>query len=255
VLELDLQAGNDVLQTTAASAVADRRTTLETFSVKGGSGRDRIQLEPLRNHEGRAVSFVVDAGSGVDELQITTGPFSADIDSVHYTPGPSATEGHLRYFDEDEQIITTIDFDNLQAVADLVPAASLLANGTASRNAIFYGEGPHSGSAAAPFSDAVSGLVATDDLTPIEFANKNGLTINAGAGSDEVMLVHIDRPQGLAKITVNGDGPLPGSAAVGGVTQADGDRRPTSCGNGDRGDDRSGGIRRSGGNAGPESAW
>ena len=70
---------------------------------------------------------------------------------------------------------------------DLVPAALLTVNATATDNAINYSVG----------TLVTQGLVSIDEHESIKFANKTALTINAGAGQDTISLNNPNTPTGL----------------------------------------------------------
>ena len=99
-------------------------------------------------------------------------------------------------------------FENLEPVVDVVPAATLIVNGTPENNAINYTVGPNSGivSAVNPAGD-VTGQVTIDNYESVEFANKTNLTINAQAGGDSINLNNSMTPIGLTGITINGNDP------------------------------------------------
>ena len=64
---------------------------------------------------------------------ILDGTPATPVVTTTYTPGADVTEGRLTY-----DTNMTVDFVNLEPVVDLIPAASLVVNGTDADNAIDY---------------------------------------------------------------------------------------------------------------------
>src|SRR5262249_52424644 len=83
-------------------------------------------------------------------------------------------------------------------VVDLVPAGTLTVNGTAANNAINYAD------------KSGDGLVTLDNFESIEFSNKTGLKIDAGAGQDTISVNNPARPAGLTTMPVIGGDPRSG---------------------------------------------
>ena len=104
-----------------------------------------------------------------------------------------------------------IDFLNLEPVIDLVPAATLIVNGTNANNAINYRVGRNNLDTA---DDPTRGLVSVDGFETIEFSNKVNLTINGLAGSDTINLNNPNTPTGLTSITVNGGDPTASDTVI-----------------------------------------
>ena len=90
-----------------------------------------------------------------------------------------------------------IDFDNLEPVQDLVPAALITVNGTAIGNTITVTEGPNSNNVLSPFGGAFTGFVRVDSYESIEFTNKGALILNGDAGNDVFSLSSTNTPTGL----------------------------------------------------------
>ena len=101
----------------------------------------------------------------------------------------------------------TVQFLNLVAVTDtvnMVAPNTLTVNGTSGNDSIVYTQG----------SVAANGMVAVNNLVPIEFSNKPTLVLNGGTGADTFTLNNASAtaPTGLTGITVAGD-PNPGTVA------------------------------------------
>ena len=150
------------------------------------------------------VPIFYDGGTGSDTL-IIQGESSSEVTSVTYTSGLQVDEGRLDYVAIPDVIIVNgnggppnttmaIDFDNLEPVVELVPAAILNVNGTNANNAITYTEG----------SAANRGLVSIDGFETIEFENKTALEIFAQGGADTVVVNNANLPTGLNSVIVNG---------------------------------------------------
>ncbi|MCA9121452.1 MAG: hypothetical protein KDB11_14780 [Planctomycetales bacterium] len=148
------------------------------------------------------VPITFDGGQGND-LLIARGTPATPVVTATYTPGAAVTEGRLTY---DANMV--IDFLNLEPVVDLIPAATLVVNGTNADNAINYIVGPNSGVANAINPAALTtGLVSVDGFETIEFGNKVNLTLNGNAGDDVISLRNGTTPAGLTGIAVNGNDP------------------------------------------------
>ncbi len=101
--------------------------------------------------------------------------------------------------------VQTVFFQYLEPVVNNVPSPTFdigtvagLASLLDAANAINY----------APSQILLTGgRVTVDNFEPIEFENKVAVTINAGAGSDEINLNNPNTPTGLTGITVNGNDP------------------------------------------------
>ena len=145
------------------------------------------------------VPITFDGGPGND-LMIMDGTPATPVVTTTYTPGPDVTEGRLTY-----DTNMTIDFVNLEPVVDLIPAASLVVNGTNADNAIDYRVGQFTGPPANPLNPLglVTGRVSVDGFETIEFADKANLTLNGNAGDDVISLNYGTAPSLLTSITVN----------------------------------------------------
>ena len=109
-----------------------------------------------------------------------------------YTPGPDDHQGRLAYVHP--AVNMRIDFLNLEPVIDLVPAATLIVNGTNADNAINYRVGRNNLDTA---DDLTRGRVSVDGFETIDFSNKTTLTINGLAGDDTINLNNPNTPTGL----------------------------------------------------------
>ncbi len=224
-------AGDDshtlTLPAAGSVAVTDNNGTNVTVTETSGN-LGRVQLNTLGGDDtvlvdvnGAAsdvigVPITVDGGGGSDVLQVSGTPTTA-VDEVIYTPGPNITAGRLLYEDAANVTLMTIDFLNLEPVQDNVAANALTVGGVFpiplidSSNAINYVQGPGGGVFAAA---DVTGLVSFDDFETVEFAHKDNLVINAGAGDDVINLNNPVLPTGmggagttLQSITVRGQDP------------------------------------------------
>ncbi len=157
--------------------------------INGLSGDDAVLVD-VGNTDLIGVPLTFDGGLGSDLLTVSGTPATA-VTNVTYSPGPGVTEGRLTY-----DASMTIDFLNLEPVIDLVPAASLIVNGTNAANSITYTQGNQG-----------NGLVAVDAFETIEFSNKTNLILNGLGGSDQISLNNPTTPVGLTGINVNGGDP------------------------------------------------
>ena len=156
------------------------------------------------------VPITFDGGPGND-LMIMDGTPATPVVTTTYTPGPDVTEGRLTY-----DTNMTIDFVNLEPVVDLIPAASLVVNGTNADNAIDYRVGQFTGPPANPLNPLglVTGRVSVDGFETIEFADKANLTLNGNAGDDVINLNYGNAPSLLTSITVNGGDPTASDTVI-----------------------------------------
>ena len=111
--------------------------------------------------------------------------------------------------------VQVVAFENLAAITTSIPASSLsiapaatvfgltgsLLNGS---NAITVGQGPSPN----------FGTVQIDNAEPIAFANKTGLAINSGPGTDTISVDSTSAPTGLAQMTVTGGDPGAGDTLI-----------------------------------------
>ncbi len=199
--------------------IFDSGASVDLLRLNTLGGDDVVNVEI--NDQLISWPIVYDGGDGSDTLLISGTP-AVTVDTVTYTPGPAVEAGRLTYDsdDADDTAEMVIDFANLEPVVDLIPAATLVVNGTNADNAINYIVGPNSGIAAAPFNGAATGLVSVDGFETIEFNNKTTLTLNALAGDDVINLNYQNFPAsfsptglgaglaaGVAAITVNAGDP------------------------------------------------
>ena len=111
--------------------------------------------------------------------------------------------------------VQVVAFENLAPITTSIPASSLsiapattvfgltgsLLNGS---NAITVGQGPSPG----------FGVVQIDNAEPIAFANKTGLAINSGPGTDTISVDSTSAPTGLTQVTVTGGDPGAGDTLI-----------------------------------------
>src|SRR5262249_28352175 len=83
---------------------------------------------------------------------------------------------------------------NSKPVIDLVPAASLIVNGSAENDVFTYTSA----------ADPANGLVTISDAESIEFSAKAHLILNGLGGSDQFSINNPNTPFLLADITING---------------------------------------------------
>lgn len=135
--------------------------------------------------------FFYDGGSGSDLLTFSGTP-EFNVDETTYTPGIQADEGRIA-FDDGVDPPMTFDFDNLEPVVNLIPAASLVVNADGGANSITYSAG----------SVNARGLVAIDGNETLEFENQANLTLNGLAGNDTIVANNPNTPTGLLTLTIN----------------------------------------------------
>lgn len=191
-INVNTLGGNDTLIVDSANGLIN---SIRGIRYDGGAGFDQLILL----QEGGTGS-----GSGsdlVEPQQVGPAQFVGDTQTSDvYFAGPLAGSGTSTITGPSGTQV--VQFQNLEPVLDLVPAASLAVNGTNANNAINYTQG----------SVVANGLVSVDEQEPIEFSNKDGLIINALPGSDTVNLnnptVPIGAtPGGLKAITIDGADP------------------------------------------------
>jgi hypothetical protein len=187
---------NDVLEFTYA------KNAIRQINVFGLGGNDNltvdstnglISLGGLGSIPNNGIQY--DGATGFNRLSLLqTGGLQQSDDT--YSVGPAIGSGNSTI--EGSTGTQTVFFENLSPVLDLVPSASLTVNATSANNAISYLVGPTSTN---------NGLVAIDDQEPIEFSNKDTLTINAKEGSDTISLNNPNTPTSLTEIFINGGDP------------------------------------------------
>jgi hypothetical protein len=150
-----------------------------------------------------SIPITFDGGAGSDILT-TTGTPVTPVAEVIYSPGPSVTEGRLRYESAADLLLMVIDFLNLEPIFDLIAALTLTVNGDNGDNAINYTQG----------SVAANGRVTVDAYEAIEFSNKTNLVLNGLAGSDTFNLNNPSTPNLLIGITVNGGDPTASDTVI-----------------------------------------
>lgn len=196
-------AGNDLFVANRARVALSAPTPRETvnytatggtnsLSLYGQGADDRFEFDVT---SGPRLPVLIDGGSGFDLLTVTGTGLALPLTQVGYFPGPENSGGRLAY-----DPFASIQFTQLEPVLDLVPASTLVVQGTNANNSINYGTG----------SVTTRGLVSVDAFETIEFSNKDRLAINGGAGDDTIQLNNPNLPTGailpaLDVITVSGD--------------------------------------------------
>jgi hypothetical protein len=181
---------SDTLATVAGSA------TVEGVRIEGLAGDDLVTIDSATRP--LLLRCVYEGGVGTDVLRLSGGTATADS----YVPGPRVGEGISQItFSSGGGGVQTVRFVDLAPVVDLVAASSLTVYGTPGDDTISV----EPGSAGPP----IQGRVSINNLERIDFANKETLVIDAGAGSDAitVSIPDANRPASLTGVTVNADGP------------------------------------------------
>ncbi|MEZ6132265.1 MAG: hypothetical protein R3C59_26690 [Planctomycetaceae bacterium] len=204
--------GNDTFNFASPTA-AVYANGVEQLNVSGGLGNDAVAYNVTGRGVGSGVALNFDGGAGADAITALGASLVTPLASITYNVGPNAGEGQVILNDGVAPPVT-IDFQNLEPATLLIPTANLIINATASANAISYSQSP---------VNAAWGRVTVDGFELMDFANAATLTINGGAGSDEISLNNAATPTGLTAITVNGGDPTAGSdvAIVSGTPGAD----------------------------------
>jgi hypothetical protein len=179
------------------------------INVFGLGGDDTLIVDDSNGLINVAGGIHYDGGTGNNTLQLvqTDGPTRS---SDTYAVGPDNGSGVSTIVGGGGAGTQVVSFQNLAPVLDLVPAASLTVNATASNNAISYTRG----------ALATEGLVSVDQQEPITFAKKTTLIVNSGLGQDTISLNNPNTPTGLTGITVKGGDPSAGDTLI--VTGIDG---------------------------------
>ncbi len=154
---------------------------------------------------GEAPPVGLDRGVDTLTLQQTDGPtITSDTLGVGALPGSGVST-----IVADPGNIQTVYFEELEPVVDNVPSPTFTINAGVvgsllnESNAINY--------TASDLFGATWGKVTIDAFEPIHFTNKVDLSVDAGAGSDEISLNNPSTPTGLTGITINGGDPTAGS--------------------------------------------
>lgn len=180
--------------------------SIDRINVQGLGGNDTLTVDSTNGlitvPEG--IRFDGDAGFDRLDLRQTDGPTQTS-ETVHVgqTPGdgrdvivgPGGTQ--------------TVQFENLEPVTTNVPAANFNITAVAGLASLLQDDNQINYESSSLFGPAW-GRVTVDNFEFIDFTNKDNLTIDAGAGSDEINLNHPANPTGatpggLKNINVNGD--------------------------------------------------
>lgn len=147
---------------------------------------------------------------GLDRLDLVqSGASAPTINTDQLAPGATPGEGRSLIVDSTANT-QRVDFQYLEPVVDTVASPTFniasvpgLASLLDANNAINYSSGQ---------LVAGGGRVTVDNFEPIEFSNKATLTINAGAGSDEINLNNPNPATGLTGdcdgVAANGTQPI-----------------------------------------------
>lgn len=185
-------------------------------SVNGGSG-----LVPFTF--GNILRLGIDTGAANDTLTVdSTAGLIAPPNGIDYNGGAGFDRlnliqtGGLRGNSRinvgslpgsGQSIIDTqiVNFSNIEPVTDAVPAGNFSVGSVASLASLLQGSNAISYSPSSLLANG--GRVTVDFFEPIEFTNKTILTVDAGAGSDEISLNNPNTPTGLTGITINAGDP------------------------------------------------
>jgi hypothetical protein len=127
-------ANGPVTVTNTQAGAPVGRLQINTF---GGDDTVNVDVNSPASGLIQATGITYDGGAGLDQLFIFGTPATA-VDEVIYAPGPDVTRGQLFYENAANARLMTIEFQNLEPVSDLIPAATLTVHGTNSDNVIDY---------------------------------------------------------------------------------------------------------------------
>ncbi len=175
-------------------------TGITSLHVNLGGGNDTLTIN---NPAGGLLApidgiFYDGGGQTGDALEVLGGT----ADSGVYTPGNAVDNGRLEHGLSDT--VQNITFNGLAPVLDTVTEPTFLVNGTNADNAINYTVGRND---ADTLDDPTRGKVTIDNFEFIQFSNKNTLTIDGLAGSDQINLNNPSKPSGLTTIAIVGGDP------------------------------------------------
>ncbi len=171
-------------------------STIQQINVDSLGGKDTLIVDSTNGLITVQNGIRYDGGAGSDALQLLqTG--GAQRTSDTYSVGPGLGQGLSVIVGAGTAGTQTVNFDNLEPVLDLVPAALLTVNATGGDNAINFTQG----------GLVTNGKVSIDAYETIEFSNKVALVINALAGSDAIGINNAATPTALTTITINGGDP------------------------------------------------
>ncbi len=169
-------------------------SVISQINVFGLGGNDTLTVDSSFGLINVMNGIRFDGGAGSDLLQLLQTGGAQHIGDT-YSVGPANGQGLSTIVGAGTAGTQTVQFENLEPVLDLVPAATLTVNATAGHNAINYAGG------------GATGVVSIDAFEAIEFGNKVALVINALAGSDAIGINNAATPTGLTSISVNGGDP------------------------------------------------
>jgi Ca2+-binding RTX toxin-like protein len=218
----------------------DSAVTTGQIIIRGSSDDDTLIMD---NSEGLVQAAIIFDGDGTGSPSPSSvfnpGGFDTLVlrgstpTTTTYNPGESADAGAI--FQENNAITQRVEFFGLEPVQvvgtgagdTLVLGSIVLGAGFPQAlndaNTITYREGDNSQSEFHPVfgaastgvaGGAVTGLIEVDGYESLEFSNFGTLNINAGSGSDEIVLNHRDIASDLTTINVDGGDPTAGSDTV-----------------------------------------
>ncbi len=173
--------------------------TITQININGLGGNDTLIVDSSNGliDVGNGIRF--DGGTGFDQVQLVQ---TGGDTQTSETLAIGATAGSGRSIVVGDSGTQTIDFQNLEPFLTNIPSAMFsitsvpgLASLLQGANEINYEPG---------ILLPTGGRVTVDNFEPIEFENKTNLTIEAGAGRDNVVLDNSALPTGLETITVDG---------------------------------------------------
>ena len=175
--------------------------TLSQINVNGLGGNDKLIVDDSNGLISVPNGIEYDGGTGFNSLQLVQSGGTTRSSDV-YSVGPDNGSGTDVITDSSGT--QTVFFQNLAPVLDTVPAVVFTVNATNANNAINFSEG----------SVPANGLITIDNFEPIEFSNKQGLTLNSLSGMDSISFNDFATPTSLALVNVNGGDPSAGDSLL-----------------------------------------
>lgn len=170
--------------------------------VAGGDGDDRLTIDHSYGFFGTAngLPITYDAGTGTDQLVVRGDPRRA-VDQVF---AANAQTGGGKLVSLSGDLSNVVTYSRLAEVIDTMPATTLTVEATDGADLIRLLDGPIVDGFATnrvTFSDPKTGAAV---FTPISFANKVSVTLNARGGDDQITIDSKQAATGLKKLTVDG---------------------------------------------------
>src|SRR5205814_5184931 len=112
---------NTAVQVAGLKTVTLPTATTERLVVAGGLGDDQLNVNvgAAIGSDVIGIPLTFDGGAGTDLLDVFGAPPTA-VDEVIATVGPGLGQGRLRYEDAANTRLMSVDYVNLEPVADLV---------------------------------------------------------------------------------------------------------------------------------------